>query len=65
MLILMVNIVLSFGFIRIAGSGSYRTYAKKRIPGIINLQEVKGQAKHYQVKQFIGCVKKYKLKPED
>jgi hypothetical protein len=35
------------------------------IPELVNLQSVKGQAKPYQVKQFLRLVERYDLKLED
>jgi hypothetical protein len=35
------------------------------IPEIVNLQDVKGQAKPYQIKQFLKLVEKHNLKLEE
>ena len=35
------------------------------LPELVNLQEVKGQAKPYQIRQFLKLVERYNLKLED
>ena len=35
------------------------------IPELLNLQEVRGQAKPYQVRQFLRLVERYALNLED
>ena len=35
------------------------------IPGLINLQEVRGEGKPYQIRQFLRLVERYNLRLED
>jgi hypothetical protein len=59
------KIVEAFNFILKGGKGSHRVYSHKGVVEILNLQEVKGKAKPYQVKQFIKIVEKYHLLEEE
>jgi len=58
------SIIISFGFIHKNTNGSHKTYMKQGIPEIVNIQNSNGEAKPYQVKQFINVVKEYNLKME-
>ena len=42
-------------------SGSHHIYVHSKIPELLNIQNVKGKAKPYQVKQFIALVERYNL----
>ena len=50
-----------FGFVFRGGKGSHRIYAKEGVREMLNLQNVKGKAKPYQVKQVLKVIEKYKL----
>ena len=52
--------VMGFRLIRI--SGSHHIYSHAEIPDLLNLQEVNGEAKPYQVKQFLKLVEEYDLR---
>lgn len=45
-------------------SGSHHIYAHPRVPDLVNLQDVRGQAKPYQVRQLMRLVELYDLKLE-
>jgi predicted RNA binding protein YcfA (HicA-like mRNA interferase family) len=45
--------------------GSHHIFAHRDIPELINLQAVRGQAKPYQVRQFLRLVERYDLKLEN
>jgi len=57
----MVTLVEAFGFRLSRISGSHHVFIHPDIPEQINLQSVKGQAKPYQVRQFLKLVEKYNL----
>ena len=61
----MVNIVQGFGFILSRTDGSHHIFTRSDIPELVNLQNVKGQAKMYQIRQFLKLVEKYNLKLEE
>jgi hypothetical protein len=42
-------------------SGSHNLDARPSVTELVNLQEVKGQAKPYQVRQFLRLVERYGL----
>jgi hypothetical protein len=46
-------------------SGSHYIFEQPEISEIVNLQNRKGQAKPYQVKQFLTLVEQYRLSLED
>jgi len=54
-----------FGFRLDRVSGSHHIYIHSGIPELLNLQNVKGKAKPYQVKQLISLIEKYNLHMED
>ena len=59
-----VTLIEAFGFERIHVNGSHRTYNRSDVPDLINIQNDKGKAKPYQVKQFLKIVEKHQLKLE-
>ena len=50
-----------FGFMLKGGKGSHRIYTRKGVAEMMNFQNVDGNAKPYQVKQFLKIISKYKL----
>jgi len=60
-----VILVESFGFRRMRTAGSHNIYKNEKINEIINIQNVKGEAKPYQIKQFLSIVEKYNLQMEE
>jgi predicted RNA binding protein YcfA (HicA-like mRNA interferase family) len=60
-----ILIVESFGFVNHRKNGSHIMYKHRGVAEVLNLQEVKGKAKPYQIKQFLNYVEKYNLKMED
>jgi len=61
----MVSLVEGFSFTRSRTDGSHHIFSRSDIPEIVNLQDVKGQAKPYQMRQFLKLVEKHNLKLED
>jgi hypothetical protein len=61
----MVNLVEGFGFRLQRTSGSHHVFAHPDLPELLNLQEVRGEAKPYQIKQFLRLVERYNLGMED
>jgi len=61
----MVNLVEGFGFFLSRTDGSHHIFSRSDIPELINLQNVKGQAKPYQIRQFLKLVEKHALILED
>ena len=61
----MVTLVNAFGFRLSRTSGSHHIFSHPGISELINLQEVHGQAKPYQIKQFLNLIERYNLKMED
>lgn len=61
----LVLCVESFGFALSRISGSHHIYSHPEVPEIINLQEVDGMAKPYQIRQFLQIVERYNLQMEE
>lgn len=54
-----------FGFDLSRISGSHHIYTHEGINDIINIQNVKGQAKPYQIRQALKLIELYNLSLED
>jgi hypothetical protein len=55
------QLVEAFGFRLDRVNGSHHIYKREGIPEFINLQNYKGEAKPYQIRQFLNLVEKYGL----
>lgn len=60
----MVSLVEAFGFQLGRVSGSHHIFQHPDIPEQLNLQNKSGQAKPYQVRQFLKLVEQYNLSIE-
>jgi hypothetical protein len=61
----LVRLVTSVGFEEVGGRGSHRVFARVGVEELLNLQEEKGQAKRYQVRQVAAVARRYGLRPEE
>ncbi len=61
----MTRLVMAFGFHLSRTSGSHHIFTHPGIPELVNLQEAGGEAKAYQVRQFLKLVERYNLQLED
>jgi len=61
----MVTIVEAFGFRLLRTSGSHHIFGRFGIPEQLNLQNVGGKAKPYQIRQFLKLIERYNLTLED
>jgi hypothetical protein len=61
----MVGLVRGFGFEIARIHGSHRVFQHPSVPEMLNLQEVNGEAKPYQVRQFLRIVERHDLRLED
>ena len=60
-----IIIVESFGFFQTRSEGSHFIYKNNEINEWINLQNRNGEAKPYQIKQFLSLIEKYSLEMEE
>jgi len=60
-----ISIVEGFGFRLDRVSGSHHIFIHEAIPELVNLQEVRGEAKPYQIRQFMRLIERYNLRLED
>ena len=61
----MVSLVTGFGFTLKRTRGSHHIFAHPALPEMINLQDVGGEAKPYQMRQFLRLIEKYNITLED
>lgn len=54
-----------FGFRLGRINGSHHIYVHPDVPELVNLQNVQGKAKPYQVKQLLQIIEQYNLQMED
>jgi predicted RNA binding protein YcfA (HicA-like mRNA interferase family) len=59
------NLMRGFGFGLVRVTGSHFLYAHPGVTELINLQEKDGEAKPYQIRQFLQIVERYNLAMED
>jgi predicted RNA binding protein YcfA (HicA-like mRNA interferase family) len=57
--------IVAFGFHLTRISGSHHIYTHPDVSELINLQNINGKAKPYQIKQFLEIVERYNLQIED
>ena len=57
----MRRLVEAFGFELRRTSGSHHVFVHPDVPELVNMQEVRGQAKPYQIRQFLRLVERYAL----
>ena len=55
----------AFGFRLSRMNGSHHIYVHANVSELLNLQNVNGQAKPYQVKQLLRLIERYNLQMED
>ena len=60
-----VSLVEGFGFRLARVSGSHHIFTHPDLPELVNLQNVGGEAKPYQIRQFLRLVERYNRKLED
>jgi predicted RNA binding protein YcfA (HicA-like mRNA interferase family) len=61
----MINLAAGFGFEILRIEGSHHILSRPDIPELVNLQDVKGQAKSYQVRQFLKLIEKHNITLEE
>jgi len=59
------ELVEGFGFRLSRTDGSHHIFVHPDIPELVNLQEVKGQTKPYQMRQFLKLIERHNLKLEE
>jgi hypothetical protein len=61
----LVVLLEALGFQEVGGRGSHRVFTRLGVVEILTRQEVRGQAKPYQVRQVAAMVRRYNLQLED
>ncbi len=57
----MVTLLEGFGFQLARVTGSHHIFERPDVPEVVNLQNRKGKAKPYQIRQFLKLVEQYNL----
>ena len=60
-----VGLVEAFGFREQRVNGSHHIFAHADLAEMLSLQEVQGEAKPYQIRQFLRLVERHALELED
>ena len=60
-----VLLIEAFGFTLSRVNGSHHIFQHPDVREAVNLQDVNGQAKPYQIRQFLKIVERYDLRLED
>lgn len=55
------GLVQGFGFACLRVSGSHHIYIRPGVDELVNLQNAGGEAKPYQIRQFLRLVERYNL----
>ena len=55
------SLVEAFNFRLDRVSGSHHIYVHPNVEELVNIQNVRGKAKPYQIKQFLSLIEKYNL----
>ncbi len=61
----MISLAQAFGFELSRVSGSHHILVHPDVDELVNIQEVHGKAKPYQIRQFLKLVERYNLTLED
>ena len=59
----MVRLAEAFGFREARQQGSHHIFIRPDVKELVNIQDVHGMAKPYQVRQLLKLVERYNLKP--
>ncbi|HUT34095.1 MAG TPA: type II toxin-antitoxin system HicA family toxin [Planctomycetota bacterium] len=60
-----ISLAEGFGFRFSRRGGSHHIYVHPEVPELVNLQDVRGEAKPYQIRQLLRLVERYDLRLED
>jgi predicted RNA binding protein YcfA (HicA-like mRNA interferase family) len=60
-----VKLVEAFGFSHHRTTGGHRIFAHPQVRELVNLQNVHGKAKPYQIRQFLKLIERYNLPLKD
>jgi predicted RNA binding protein YcfA (HicA-like mRNA interferase family) len=58
----MVRLAEAFGFRQARQQGSHHIFIRPDVKELVNIQDVHGMAKPYQVRQFLKLVERYNLR---
>ena len=59
------KLLVALGFDELRVRGSHHVYGRPGLPEQLNLQDRRGQAKPYQLRQLVALVRRYDLRIEE
>jgi hypothetical protein len=59
------KLLVALGFDELRVTGSHHVYGRPGLPEQLNLQDRRGQAKPYQLRQVVALVRRYDLRIEE
>jgi len=60
-----VHLVEGFGFTLLRTKGRHHIFGRSGVEELVNIQDVGGQTKPYQIRQFLRLVERYNIGMED
>jgi predicted RNA binding protein YcfA (HicA-like mRNA interferase family) len=61
----LVDLMQGFGFAEARTAGSHHLFVHPDLDELVNVQDVRGEAKPYQIRQFLRLVERYNLQLGD
>ncbi len=61
----MVNLIEGYGFRLVRTQGSPHIFMHDDVAELVNMQDVHGEAKPYQIRQFLRLVSRYNIRLEN
>jgi predicted RNA binding protein YcfA (HicA-like mRNA interferase family) len=61
----MADLIEGFGFRPSRVSGSHHVFVHPDLPELVNVHDVRGDAKPYQIRQFLKLVEEYHVRLKD
>ena len=58
----MTGLIENFEFVLARVNGSHHIFRHREISELVNMQDVRGEAKPYQIRQFLRLVERYDLR---
>ncbi len=59
------DLLLGFGFSLVRINGSHHIFSNPNVEEIVNVQQVRRQAKPYQIRQILRLIERYSLRLEE
>lgn len=57
----LVSLLIAMGFVEVRVNGSHHVFKHPEVAELVNIQDVRGEAKLYQVRQVVELIEAYDL----